>query len=55
MATKDPKWSLREVEGFARIYPSDVARALELLRAASPELAEMAAAEEVAGEETEEE
>lgn len=42
----DPRWTDEQIEQAARIQRSDVARALQLISEASPELAEMVEAKE---------
>lgn len=42
----DPRWTEEEIADGARIFESDVERALRLIREASPELLEMIEATE---------
>ncbi len=45
MNEADETWMPAQIELASRIYPSDIARALALIAAASPELAKMVEAE----------
>ncbi|MEN3329026.1 MAG: hypothetical protein V7638_3833 [Acidobacteriota bacterium] len=46
MAEITPRWTRQEIQDAAEITASDIWRALDLLREASPELADMVLAEE---------